>query len=85
MGAEPANPSGQSAAEPESAPPTLRAVPADGAATAVEPFPTDVLPRPLGRFVEEVAGAIDCPPDFAAVPMLAVEHGLADGALGGAR
>jgi hypothetical protein len=38
----------------------------------VEPFPVDVLPEPLARMVEEVSKALPCPPDFAAVPMLAV-------------
>jgi len=36
------------------------------------PFPVDVFPAPLARFVTEVAAALPCPPDFVAVPMLAV-------------
>jgi hypothetical protein len=36
------------------------------------PFPVAVLPRPLARFVHEVADALPCPPDFVAVPMLAL-------------
>lgn len=36
----------------------------------VKPFPLEVLPSPLRRFVEEGAEAICCPPDFLAVPLL---------------
>ena len=36
------------------------------------PFPVEVLPSPLARSVREVAGALPCPPDFVAVPMLAL-------------
>src|SRR5512132_913772 len=36
------------------------------------PFPVEVLPPPLARFVQEVADALPCPPDFVAVPMLAL-------------
>ena len=61
----------QSPGSPSAAPP-LRAVPVGDALSGVEPFPADVLPGPLKRFVSEVAAAIDCPPDFAAVPMFAV-------------
>ena len=35
-------------------------------------FPVHVLPAPLRQFVEEAAAAIGCPPDFVAVPMLAI-------------
>lgn len=34
-----------------------------------EPFPLDVLPPGLRRFVEEAAWALNCPPDFVAVPL----------------
>ena len=37
---------------------------------AVEPFPVDVLPAPLRRYVEESAQAIGVPADFIAVPLL---------------
>src|SRR5262249_50913891 len=46
-----------------------------------EPFPLYVLPDPLQRFVSEAAAALNCPPDFVAVPLLA----LAGGAIGNAR
>jgi hypothetical protein len=36
------------------------------------PFPVEVLPQPLARFVHEVAEALPCPPDFVGVPMLAL-------------
>jgi hypothetical protein len=36
------------------------------------PFPVEVLPQPLARLVREVAKALPCPPDFMAVPMLAL-------------
>ena len=38
----------------------------------VEPFPLWVLPAPLPEFVSETASALSCPPDYIAVPMLAV-------------
>ena len=38
----------------------------------VEKFPVDVLPEPLARFVSEASEALPCPPDFVAVPMLAL-------------
>lgn len=38
----------------------------------LEPFPVEVLPAPLVRFVREVSQALPCPPDFVGVPMLAV-------------
>jgi DNA polymerase-1 len=47
----------------------------------VPPFPVAVLPGPMRRLVEETAWAMNCPLDFAAVPLLA----LAGGALGNAR
>jgi len=43
-----------------------------GLITPATPFPTEVLPTPLARFVSEVAEALPSPPDFVAVPMLAV-------------
>jgi hypothetical protein len=36
------------------------------------PFPLDVLPLTLARFAEDVALAKTCPPDYIAVPLLAV-------------
>jgi hypothetical protein len=38
----------------------------------VEPFPFDVLPEQLAAFVQEAARALNCPPDYVAVPMLAL-------------
>jgi hypothetical protein len=38
----------------------------------VECFPVNALPRRLNSFVEEVAHALSCPPDFAATSLLAV-------------
>ena len=38
----------------------------------VLPFPLDVLPPSLQRFVLEVAQSVPCPPDYVAVPCLAV-------------
>lgn len=46
-----------------------------------EPFPLEVLPAGLREFVEEAAWALNCPSDFAAVPLL----GLAGGAIGNTR
>jgi hypothetical protein len=46
--------------------------------SAVEPFPVDVLPDAVRAFVEDVAGAKNCPADFVAVPLLV----LAGAALG---
>ena len=37
---------------------------------SVDPFPTEVLPDPLKKFVEETASMLPCPVDFVAVPML---------------
>jgi hypothetical protein len=37
-----------------------------------EEFPTGTMPRPCRMLVEEAAAAIGCPPEFVAVPMLAV-------------
>jgi hypothetical protein len=45
---------------------------------AVEPFPAEVLPAILARFVAEGSVALGCPPDFLGVPMLAI-GGLAIG------
>jgi hypothetical protein len=41
----------------------------------VEPFPIDVLPEAAARLAKRGADAIGCPPDFLAVPMLAVAAG----------
>jgi hypothetical protein len=45
------------------------------------PFPLDVLPGRLRRFVEEAAAALECPPDYFAVPLLV----MAGGAIGASR
>jgi hypothetical protein len=37
-----------------------------------DPFPVDVLPAQLARFVEAVAFAKNCPVDYAAVPLLVI-------------
>jgi DNA polymerase I-like protein with 3'-5' exonuclease and polymerase domains len=44
-------------------------------------FPVDVFPAPLRQFVSEAARAFPCPPDYLAVPLLA----MAAGALGASR
>jgi hypothetical protein len=36
------------------------------------PFPVEVFPSPLRRFIWEVAEALPCPADFVGVPLLAV-------------
>jgi hypothetical protein len=36
------------------------------------PFPVEVFPTPLRRFIREVAEALPCLPDFVGVPLLAV-------------
>src|SRR5206468_2086154 len=46
----------------------------------VPPFPVELLPERLWGYVRQLALALQCPPDFVAVPLLA----LAGGALGGA-
>lgn len=51
------------------------------ATEAVEPFPVDVLPPMLQRFVLETAAAKHCPPDYIGVPLLV----LAGSAIGNAR
>jgi hypothetical protein len=38
----------------------------------IEPFPVDVLPTCLAQFVKDAAEALVCPPDYVAVPMLAI-------------
>lgn len=38
--------------------------------TQVKPFPSEVLPGPIRRFIEEGAEAICCPADFLGVPIL---------------
>jgi DNA polymerase-1 len=45
------------------------------------PFPLDVLPERLAKFVEDGAKAIPCPPDYVAVPLLV----LSGGAIGASR
>jgi DNA polymerase-1 len=45
------------------------------------PFPLDVLPEPLARFIEDGAKAIPCPPDYVALPFLV----LSGGAIGASR
>ena len=40
--------------------------------TATLQFPVEVFPSPLQRFIEDVAAALPCPPDFVGVPLLAV-------------
>ncbi|WP_232796747.1 YfjI family protein [Kyrpidia spormannii] len=42
----------------------------------VEPFPVDVFPSSLARFVAEGAASLNCPPDFIGVPMLSVAGAL---------
>ena len=51
------------------------------AAASVEPFPTEVLPTPFRRLVEEGAQAMHCPPDFIGVHLLT----LAGAAIGASR
>jgi hypothetical protein len=46
-----------------------------------DPFPLDVLPDDLQRFVAEAADAFPCPPDYLAVPLLV----MAGGHLGASR
>jgi hypothetical protein len=70
-----AGPTVTSPPEPWAPPVPLSAMP------EAEPFPLWVLPKPLQRFVAEAADALNCPPDFVAVPLLA----LAGGAVGNAR
>jgi hypothetical protein len=41
------------------------------ALTPVLPFPLNALPTTLKRYIEEVAAAVGCPPEFIALPMLA--------------
>lgn len=41
----------------------------------VPPFPVEVLPSTLRSFVSQGAAAMDCPPDFFAVPLLALVAG----------
>lgn len=44
--------------------------------TEVMDFPLAVFPKNVRQFVEEIAGSIPCPVDFAAIPVLAVAGGL---------
>jgi hypothetical protein len=46
-----------------------------GAVPAAPPFPVEVLPGKVRRFVAEAAAALQCPPDYLAVPLLAVAGG----------
>jgi len=46
-----------------------------GSMPGAEPFPVDVLPGPAALMVNEGADAIGCPPDFLALPVLAVAAG----------
>jgi hypothetical protein len=39
---------------------------------AVDPFPLDVLPAALQRYVSEAAAAFSCPPDYPAMAVMAV-------------
>lgn len=39
------------------------------------PFPTDVLPDPVGQYVNEAAAAIGCDPSFVALPILSALAG----------
>jgi hypothetical protein len=39
---------------------------------SVKPFPVEVLPRSLGAFIRDAAGALNCPLDFLGIPMLAI-------------
>ena len=41
------------------------------------PFPIRALPLPVRRFVESAAASIGCPPEFVAVPALALAEGAA--------
>jgi hypothetical protein len=60
------------AAPPSNEWPPLRL---DEALPDVEPFPLDVLPEAAARLAIEGAASIGCPPDFLAVPMLAMAGG----------
>lgn len=46
------------------------------AAPKAEPFPLEVLPVRLARFVQECAWACNCPLDFVALPLLSVAGGI---------
>ena len=48
-----------------------------GAGVVVPPFPLDVLPETVRRFVVSATTAIGCPPDFTAVPLLGLAEGVA--------
>jgi hypothetical protein len=41
----------------------------------VMPFPLEVLPKTLRALVEEIGWAVNCPPDAAAIPLLALAGG----------
>lgn len=41
-----------------------------------DPFPADVFPSPLQRFVKEASKSLYCPPDFLGVPMLSIAGSL---------
>lgn len=46
-----------------------------GEAPEVLPFPMDAIPVPLQRYITEGARALNVPPDYLAVPMLAIAGG----------
>jgi hypothetical protein len=47
-----------------------------GGAPDAPPFPVEVFPEPLQRFVREAAAALPCPPDYLAVPLLVIAGGV---------
>jgi hypothetical protein len=47
-----------------------------GLETLVEPFPIDVFPEAIARLVLECEESMGCPPDFVALPVLAVAGGV---------
>src|SRR5438093_501658 len=55
-----------------------KALPAPEAVPDLAPFPIDVLPKGLRRYVREAAVSIGCPPDFLGLPMF-VLAGMAIG------
>jgi hypothetical protein len=52
-----------------------------GEAPPPEPFPVDVLPKPLALLAAEASAALNCPPDFIGTQVLC----MAGGAIGNAR
>jgi len=55
---------------------TLQDADLDNTYPPVVPFPTDVLPEPARTLVVEGAASLGVPPDFIAVPFLAVTAGM---------